>query len=405
MGASLAGMTFSQCKKARKAFSKCQTIYHWLMKFFFAASIGFQIPVHLFGQGRVWMIASLFIVTAVPFKAVALIFVPKFQEADAFFNVHRRDQLVAALSMMSRGGFGFLISAYAFNAYLIDAQLYASVVLAILIATIFPSYLLNYVVIKYGKLKQKVQNNRESLSEKCNDGKMPLYFQINIETKAVWGLVEKMLREISSIGLKVEDFKSKPVIVANPTIRNTFFLREDKTRVKIRYKAPSISEMGDERSIIENRFRQINEILEVKLKSFQPLIEISPWSPFESMVFFETLQLLTRDNGEEYSFDFFTCLFAILDRNGDLELTIEELAEGLKASGFDLSKNDLRVLIENMDTSHNGRISSDEWNETMSYFTRRKRETLRVSSIDQQALSEIFATARSQIPGDFSENS
>lgn len=69
----------------------------------------------------------IFVATAVPIKAVAFFFIPSFQDKSAIINLHRRDQFVAALSMMSRGGFGFLISASAFNAQLISADMYASV--------------------------------------------------------------------------------------------------------------------------------------------------------------------------------------------------------------------------------------------------------------------------------------
>lgn len=36
MGASVAGMTFSQCKMGSEAFERCQLLYSWLMKLFFA---------------------------------------------------------------------------------------------------------------------------------------------------------------------------------------------------------------------------------------------------------------------------------------------------------------------------------------------------------------------------------
>ena len=91
------------------------------------ASIGFQIPVQLFGKGSVWAYGTIFIFTAIPVKAMAFSFVPTFQQGDAMFNLHRRDQVVAGLSMMTRGGFGFLISASAFNSELIDVEMYASV--------------------------------------------------------------------------------------------------------------------------------------------------------------------------------------------------------------------------------------------------------------------------------------
>ena len=91
------------------------------------ASIGFQIPARLFCNVSVWLYGTIFIFTAVPVKAMSLVFVPNFGQEDAMFNLHRRDQVIAGLSMMTRGGFGFLISASAFNSELIGAEMYASV--------------------------------------------------------------------------------------------------------------------------------------------------------------------------------------------------------------------------------------------------------------------------------------
>jgi len=71
----------------------------------------------------VWLFGTIFVCTAIPIKAAAYFFVPKFQEGEAPFSLHRHDQIVAALSMISRGGFGFLISISAFNLCLIGAKM------------------------------------------------------------------------------------------------------------------------------------------------------------------------------------------------------------------------------------------------------------------------------------------
>lgn len=201
MGATLAGMTFSQCELGPEAFSQCGLLYEWLMKLFFAASIGFQIPVQLFGESRVWFIGAIFVCTAVPIKAVGSFFVPKSQGDDAMVNLHMRDQIVTGLSMTTRGGFGFLISAYALNADLIDVEMYASVVLSILIATIFPSYALNFVLIWYEKLECKAQAKAKETAL--------AYLQEDIEANPAWGLQQKLKHEISSLGLEVEGFTTE----------------------------------------------------------------------------------------------------------------------------------------------------------------------------------------------------
>jgi len=404
MGASLAGMTFSQTAMGAEAFSQCRLMYDWLMKLFFAASIGFQIPVQLFRESRVWLYGMIFVFTAVLVKASALFFVPKFQQDDAMFNLHRRDQIVAGLSMMSRGGFGFLISASAFNAGLIGAEMYASVVLAILIATIFPSYAMNFAVMKFEELKLKSQ--KETKEE--DDGKMPLFLRVNIETKATWGLQHQMLTAVSSIGLKVEDFRTEQVIgqlmgvkramgggglrsnytrqTAQKDLRQrgtamvknvaiTFYLRDDKTRIDI----------GGEGERVEQRLFEIRDMLVEKLVSFEPSIELSPWNPFDNFAL-EALNMLSsfhqgQTHEEGQSLQLFCALFSILDINGDNELTKEDLKSGLENLNINVYGREFDVLIRMMGAAGNdGVVTFDEWKNVISYLLAKKKKTLRVST-------------------------
>lgn len=374
MGATLAGMTFSQCKTGKEVFSQCRTIYGFLMKLFFAASIGFQIPIQLFGESRVWIIGSTFACTAVIIKAVSSLMVPKYQEEDVMYNLHRRDKIVTAFTMMSRGSFGFLISAHAFNENLIDAEMYASTVLAILIATIFPTCALNFFIMKEEELKKKAQKAKEISLEMVDDGKIPLYLQVNIETKGAWGLLEKIINDISIIGLKVEDFKSSHGHGFDPTIATVFYLRDDEFMVEI----------GDGGEAVENRLVEIRDAMVVKLKSFDPLIDLCPWNPFDAVAL-EALSVLTRANGEEPSLDYFNTLFRILDKDNDGEMTKDELKERLRAININDSNGGLEILMKIMDANNEGVISFDKWNGTISYLQMKKMNTLRVSTDESRS--------------------
>ena len=103
-------------------------------------------------KANVWYKGLVFTVNAVILKVGAALIVHRFQVDNGPFHFLRRDQFFIALSMMCREGFGFIISSLAFSLELIDSEIYASVVLAALVGTIFPPFLLNYCIGRYGSI-------------------------------------------------------------------------------------------------------------------------------------------------------------------------------------------------------------------------------------------------------------
>merc|ERR1711862_935624 len=224
--------------------------------------------------------------------------------------------------------------------------------------------------IKEEKLRQKAKENaKEKSLEMVDYGRNPLYLQVNIETKGAWGLLEKMMNDISAIGLKVEDFKSSHGHGFDPTVSTVFYLRDDEFMIEI----------GDEGEAIENRLVEIREMMVEKLKSFEPLIDLYPWNPFDAVAL-EALSLLTRANGEEPSLEYFNTLFRILDKDDDGEMAKDELKRRLCAINIKDNNDGLEILMKIMDANDDGVISFDEWNETISYFQTKKMNTLRVST-------------------------
>jgi len=53
-GAFLAGLSFSQVEGVHHTFiTEAGPIMEWLLRIFFSASIGFQVPIKMFGNGQV----------------------------------------------------------------------------------------------------------------------------------------------------------------------------------------------------------------------------------------------------------------------------------------------------------------------------------------------------------------
>ena len=96
----------------------------WLLRVFFSASIGFQVPVTQFSDPYVigWGFIFYLCVAA---KLPLMFYVPRFEDTKGSFNPLIRDRLITGLAMTCRGEFSFIIAAFALGEGLFSAQVYA----------------------------------------------------------------------------------------------------------------------------------------------------------------------------------------------------------------------------------------------------------------------------------------
>ncbi len=158
-----------------------------------------------------WTLGLILVFTAVAIKLAVGLCVPSYQEIEkgAIYNPHRQDRLVAGISMMSWGGFGFLISVYLLNNNIFGVETYASVVLAVLIGTILPAYLLNVVIGYFKKLELKSKEDSRTKVNKPRQEKLSLFVHIHLEMKGAWELMEVIEDDLNDVGLKVEESKTR----------------------------------------------------------------------------------------------------------------------------------------------------------------------------------------------------
>lgn len=192
-GAFLAGCTFSQVEHAHHQFmEKTHQLMTWLLRVFFAASIGFQVPVSQFSDPYVigWGFILYLCVLA---KLPLAFYVPRFEDSKSDkYNPFLRDRLITGLSMTCRGEFSFIIAAFALGEGLFNAKIYAAIVFAVLLSCITsPFMLLN--MIKYFNKKQAeyfASTNPHKLN-KGSKGTIPLYLHIKVKSAATMGLQEQ----------------------------------------------------------------------------------------------------------------------------------------------------------------------------------------------------------------------
>ena len=101
MGAFLSGLVFCRKHDVHVRFvSQFKRLLQWLMRVFFAASIGFQVPIRDFADGKVIGIGILFTLALSGKLAVGFL-VPNFNNSDKFRGLHLRDCLITGCSMVS----------------------------------------------------------------------------------------------------------------------------------------------------------------------------------------------------------------------------------------------------------------------------------------------------------------
>ena len=133
MGAFISGIVFCRNHDVHVHFvSQFKRLLQWLMRIFFAASIGFQVPIKDLINGKVIGIGIgvLFTLSLIGKLAVGLI-VPNFNNTAKFHGLHLRDCLITGLSMAAKGEFAFVIAVFSRHQGLITVDLCASIVLAV----------------------------------------------------------------------------------------------------------------------------------------------------------------------------------------------------------------------------------------------------------------------------------
>lgn len=221
MGAFIAGLTFCQDHYLHETFvSQFKRVLQWLMRIFFASTIGFQVPIKNFSSGKViWQ--GLLFTTALLGKLGVGFLVPNFSKTKNFTGHHLRDCLLVGCSMAAEGEFAFVIAAYAVDKGLVDKDLYSSMVLAILLSTIIAPFSLRFTINYFAKrtMQDKFDQIQETLNDQddeeieaelkagIRDG-TTLFFCINTKSTVVWGILPRLIKALFKMDLDVIDHRS-----------------------------------------------------------------------------------------------------------------------------------------------------------------------------------------------------
>ena len=336
-GAFLAGATFSQIETAHHAFIKTtHQLMAWLLRVFFAASIGFQVPLKLFGDPYVigW---GFILYSCVMAKFPLLFFVPRFEDVKegANYNPFLRDRLVTGLAMTCRGEFSFIIAAFALAEGLITAKIYAAIVWAVLLSCITSPFLL-LSVIKYYNIQQfdylKATNPLNHKHKTGSDVLEPLYLHIKSTAPASWGQQELYHQILNDLDLEVIDRRTNR--------RGRTIAAEVQTDLYVKDKTMNVTFQkiaGQKR--IKNALKTAMDFTLEELDTFAGAIN-------------ELQKLLDHDCDS---------FFKEFDTNHDSEVSLSELKTGLENKlTLNLTRRQAKKVMGLFDDSRDGSLQEDE---------------------------------------------
>jgi len=293
MGAFLSGLVFCRNHAVHMRFvSQFKRVLQWLMRIFFAASIGFQVPIKDFGDAKVIGYGLLFTLALTGKLAVGLL-VPNFNNSDKFKGLHLRDCLITGCSMAAEGEFAFVIAVFSKDQGLISADLYASIVLAVLISTIIPPFALRYTISYFNRMAERMVKDAEELErQRANtiddtmcltpeeqekrlmdniDANKVIFLCIQIQCASTWGLIPKIISTLTSLKLEVIDNRSWHPRGVDSTLMTEIFVQDDCFLKCLDEEAAN--------KTIDERIAEVSDTMTTAIRQPVAKVKVTRWFP------------------------------------------------------------------------------------------------------------------------------
>ena len=244
MGSFLAGLTFCSSDGLHHLFVRqFKRLLQWLMRIFFACTIGFQVPITDFGDITIIWQGSVFCLAWLIGKISVGFMVPNFSPSKRFTGNHLRDCLITGFSMAAEGEFAFVIAVFAVSEGLVSEDLYASLILAVLISTIIPPFLLRFTISYYNRKgeeavakaaeEENMRDHSVTLDVKSGEdalvdaikNKSEVFLVIQTQSESTWGLLIKIMSVMGKHGLDVIDHRAWSPRGINTTLVNEVYAR------------------------------------------------------------------------------------------------------------------------------------------------------------------------------------
>jgi hypothetical protein len=213
-------------------------------------------------------------------KVVVGLLVPNFANMRYFRKAHLRDCLVVGFSMAAEGEFAFVIAVFSVVHNLITEQLYASVVLAVLISTIVAPLCLRVTIgyfnkqiesVLYGETGGDEENKKELLSKSIRE-QTAVFYCIQTKSAPSWGLQTNIIHALDDLHLEVIDHRAWHPRVERELVLNEVYVKDAQEL------SPQFSEMERERHVL-SRIAEIETELASVIGQKNARIRVQRWIP------------------------------------------------------------------------------------------------------------------------------
>ena len=192
LGAFLGGLSFSSLPSLKGVWhhqvKRCQT---WLLRIFFAATVGFLVPIREFWTGRCWSLALLFCLATLGKLATGLL-APRPLELTSVLTI--------STAMAARGEFAFLVANTAFIDGILNAEVHAAVMLAILLSLIGAPSCLRAVL---AAQRRRAEAALAAAAGGAARGQARVYYRLSVRVTERWGLLPDILRTLAANKVEV----------------------------------------------------------------------------------------------------------------------------------------------------------------------------------------------------------
>lgn len=151
-----------------------------------------------------------------------------------------KDCLITGFSLAAEGEFAFVIAVFAVDSGLISKETYSSIVLAVLLSTIVPPFLLRYTITLANKkseeavrmaaeieaTRKKHGTTEDSDLELCIKNHTAVFLCIQTQSEAAWGLMMNIMSSLRSHELEIIDHRSWHPRGIKTTLVNEIYVRD-----------------------------------------------------------------------------------------------------------------------------------------------------------------------------------
>eukprot|EP00970_Alexandrium_tamarense_P015468 scaffold5185_cov198-Alexandrium_tamarense.AAC.16 len=273
-------------------FAMMPATYYAKSSFLMGAFLSGLVPIKDFGDWHVIGYGALFTLALLGKLAVGFM-VPNFNNSDKFKGLHLRDCLITGCSMAAEGKFAFVIAVFAVDQELISPDLYASIVLAVLVSTIIPPFALRFTISYFNKVAERMLKQAEELErqraatmddtftltpeeqekrlrEHIQANKI-IFLCIQIQCASTWGLIPKIITTLTNLKLEVIDNRSWHPRGVDSTLMTEIFVEDD-----------TFLENEDEETqnkTIEERIQDVTDAMSKSIRQPGAQVKVTRWYP------------------------------------------------------------------------------------------------------------------------------